>query len=266
MTGAYITGIGWVTGAGFGWGRQGGDCEQSELPLPVLTRSDVFPEPNKRFGRMSEYATLGLAAVAFCLRDAGLEAWSDRRAVGVVASTRLGCLATDLDYQQGVLLGGGGLASPNLFAYTLANCFLGDAAIQFGLAGSLLAINETVEDGLGCLRLALEDLAMGEAETMLAGSCDLPAPALLAASAAYAPGAIFLSLSAAPPAEPAGYGSVLLAGDGALVHNGSRAASLIGVVRAALAGRDRATAELGGARQGELRLARQVPFGEERRA
>jgi 3-oxoacyl-[acyl-carrier-protein] synthase II len=234
---AYLTGIGWVTGAGFGWGSQGGECLLADLPLPALTRKDVFPEPNQRFGRMSDYAKLGLAALAFALRDAGLETWSAKRAVGVVASTRLGCLATDLDYHQGVLLEGGGLASPNLFAYTLANCFLGDAAILFGLTGSLLAINELEGDGLGSLRLALEDLALGDAETVLAGCCDLPAPALLADRVAQMPGSIFLVLSVIAPASPTGYGRVALADDGRILHNGCGVASLAQLVQAALDGR-----------------------------
>lgn len=235
---AYICGIGWVTGAGFGWGSQGGDCIFSDEPLPSLTRKDVFPEPNQRFGRMSNYAKLGLAAMAFALRDAGLESWSSKRPIGVVASTRLGCLATDLEYHQTVLLNGGGLASPNLFAYTLANCFLGDAAIQFGLTGSAVAINETGEDGLGAVRMALEELESGEADTMLAGICDLPVPEAFAASVSLKPGAVFLVLTVIPPTAPVGYGMVSLGDEGIILHNGKPFGSLSELVRIALAGRD----------------------------
>lgn len=234
---AYLTGIGWVTGAGLGWGNQGGDCTLPDLPLPPLTRKDVFPEPNQRFGRMSDYAKLGLAAVAFALRDAGLEEWANKRPIGVVASTRLGCLATDMEYHRTVLLNGGGLASPNLFAYTLANCFLGDAAIQFGLTGSLLVINETGEEGFDSLRLALEALDLGEAETMLAGICDLPAPDSSAGSIELEPGAVFLVLTAKPSAPPAHYGTVSLSDDGRLLYNGVHASRLIELVQNALAGR-----------------------------
>lgn len=234
---AYLTGIGWVTGEGAGWGRRGGDCTLLEPP-PPLTRKDVFPQPNQRFGRMSEYAKVGLAALAFALRDAGLEEWSEKRPVGVVASTLLGCLVTDLDYHRGVQLAGGGLASPNLFAYTLANCFLGDAAIQFGLSGSLLAINESEEERLASLRFALEELALGEAETMLAGICDLPAPELIDGGILPAPGALFLVLTLTPPASGMGYGTLSLDADGSLGYGGAPVASLDALVRAALAGRE----------------------------
>ncbi len=234
---AHICGIGWVTGAGFGWGKQGGDCSFSDLPLPHLTRKDVFPEPNQRFGRMSDYTKLGLAAITFTLRDADLETWVEKRPIGVVASTRLGCLATDLEYHRTVLLNGGGLASPNLFAYTLANCFLGDAAIQFGLTGSSVAINETDVDGLGAIKMALEDLAMGEADTMLAGICDLDVPDAFVDSISLRPGALFLALTTAPPSIPGGYGTVSLTEDGGLIHNGIKTNSLTGLVLAVLAGR-----------------------------
>jgi 3-oxoacyl-[acyl-carrier-protein] synthase II len=237
MMDPFISGIGWVTGAGFGWGSRGGDCTFPDLPLPALTRQDVFPEPNQRFGRMSDYAKLGLAAIAFALRDAGLDSWSTKRAVGVVASTRLGCLATDLEYHRTVLLQGGGLASPNLFAYTLANCFLGDAAIQFGLTGSSVAINETLGDRFGALRMALDEIALGEADTMLAGICDLPVPSAFQGVVTLKPGAVFLVLTVTPPPGSSGYGTVSLADDGRLLHNGSPRESLIELVRTALAGR-----------------------------
>jgi len=237
MTDAYLTGIGWVTGAGFGWGSRGGECSFPDLPLPPLTRKDVFPEPNQRFGRMSDYAKLGLAAITFALRDAGLEAWSDKRPIGVIASTRLGCLATDLDYHRTVQLQGGGLASPNLFAYTLANCFLGDAAILFGLTGSSIVTNETDETGLGSLRFAMEEMALGEADTMLAGTCDLPVPDAWADQVKLGPGAVFLALTLTPPEASGGYGVVTLKDDGTLLHNGAPCGELSELIRSALAGR-----------------------------
>jgi 3-oxoacyl-[acyl-carrier-protein] synthase II len=232
---ASVIGIGWVTGAGLGWGRQGSNCSFSSLPLPALTRKDVFAEPNQRFGRMSEYSKLGLAALAFALRDAGLEKWSEKRPIGVVAATKTGCLATDLDYHRTVLMEGGGLASPNLFAYTLANCFLGDAAIQFGLTGSSLAVNESRE-GLDAVRIAMEDLAMGEADTMVAGICDLAAPEGYAGAVELLAGAAFLVL-AATAGSGESYGSVTLADDGSIQFAGSAVASVVELVGAALATR-----------------------------
>jgi 3-oxoacyl-[acyl-carrier-protein] synthase II len=230
---AFLCGIGWVTGAGLGWGRQGDEFRLCDLPLPTLERKDVFPKPNQRFGRMSDYAKTGVAAVAFALRDAGLEEWEAKRAVGVVASTRLGCLATDVDYHRTVLLEGGGLASPNLFAYTLANCFLGDAAIQFGLTGSSVAINESC-DGLGAVRMAMEDIAMGEAETMLAGICDLPGQEPYDRDLVTQTGAVFLVLSSAPGVAWNSYGCVTLTDDGRILFRGAEVERIVDLAQAAL--------------------------------
>ena len=58
---------------------------------------------------------------------------------------------------------GGALASPNLFAYTLSNCFTGEAAIRFGLTGPSYVVGEPGPQGFTSLSLALESLADGEA-------------------------------------------------------------------------------------------------------
>ncbi len=234
---ARICGIGWVTGAGFGWGQRGDNFNISDLPIPLLTRKDVFPEPNQRFGRMSDYAKLGLAAITFALRDAGMETWKTKRPFSVIASTKAGCLVTDLDYNQTVSLDGGGLASPNLFAYTLANCFLGDAAIHFGLTGSSVVINETGEDCLGSLRMAVDELAMEEAEVILAGNCDLHVPGTYANDITLKPGAVFLVLALTSCETVTDYGTVSLAADGSLKHDGIDIVSLAELVQTALNGR-----------------------------
>jgi 3-oxoacyl-[acyl-carrier-protein] synthase II len=194
-------------------------------PLPSLTRKDVFPEPNQRFGRQSVYSRLGVAAIAFALRDAGLENWTEKRAMGIVAGSKLGCLATDLDYFHTVLPEGGGLPSPNLFAYTLANCFMGEAAIQFGLTGSTMVINETGNNGLSPLGMALESIVLGEHDAMLAGVCDLPAPSELAGFVVPFTGALFMVLSGREVAGSSRYGSLTLTKNGSILHNGAETAS-----------------------------------------
>ncbi|UFS69369.1 hypothetical protein LPW11_15885 [Geomonas sp. RF6] len=231
---AFITGIGWVTSGGIGMGKGGSDFLPGSGELPRLSRKDVFDEPNQRFGRQSEYSKLGLAAVALALRDAGLEKWSEKRPVSVFAATVLGCLATDSEYFQTVLLEGGALASPNLFAFTLANCFLGEAALQFGLTGSLMAVNEGEGGGVTPLRLALEEMAIGDAGTALAGICDLPVPEGMEKSLPLQPGAAFILLSAEEPQEE-GYGKVSLGMDGTVSFDGAPVSSFFDLVRGALA-------------------------------
>jgi len=231
---AFVRGIGWVTSAGRGWGGQGGACVLAEGPLPPLSRRDVFPHPNQRFGRQSEYSKVGLAALAFALRDAGLEEWSEKRPVSVAAATVHGCLATDIEYYRTVLLEGGALASPHLFAFTLANCFLGEAAIHFGLTGSLAAINESAADGLGAVRLALEELCLSGVDASVAGTLDLPVPQECG-TAPHLPGGIFLVLT--EEAQEGQYGKVEVAADGTVSFAGAPVSSLVELVQRALAQR-----------------------------
>lgn len=235
MTGSIVAGIGWVTSQGPGRGREARECWMTSGPIPPVTREDVFPEPNLRFGRLPQYSRVGLAAIAFALRDAGMERWRTKRSAGIVASTRTGCLATDIEYYNTVLPDGGGLPSPNLFSSTLPTCFLGEAAIQFGLTGPTFIVSDPAEDALSGVRMALESLSWGECDAMLAGHIDLPArPAIPGIRTPYA-GGIFMVLENARDSAAGGYGTLDLSEGGAVRHDGIGIADLNELVRACLA-------------------------------
>ena len=208
----WINGIGWVTPAGLGQGRQSQlqPLQPGELPIP--TRKDVFAQIDRRFGRLDDFSRVGLAAVCFCLRDAGAEDWQQKRPLGIIAASRYGCLQTDLAYLQTLLPQQGKLASPNLFAYTLPNCFLGEAALRFGLTGNSLIINRADPTRLAALKMGIEELAFSEQCGMLVGIVDLPPPAELAA-ADDLPGSLFLLLENSPRGTSGGYGELELCGD-----------------------------------------------------
>jgi 3-oxoacyl-[acyl-carrier-protein] synthase II len=204
-------------------------------PIPPVTREDVFPEPNLRFGRLPHYSRVGLAAVAFALRDAGMEPWETKRPAGIVASTRAGCLSSDVEYYDTVLPEGGGVPSPNLFSATLPTCFLGDAAIQFGLTGPTLVVNDPAGDALCGVRIALEYLSWGECGTMLAGHIDLPAGSAFPGILPPFAGGLFMVLTDARDAAASGYGTLDLSGEGAVRHDGVKVADLNELVRACIA-------------------------------
>ena len=170
---ARVLGLGWVTPGGLGRGADGAGYGFGDAPLPELERKALFAEPYPRYGRLDALSRLGLAGIALALADAGLDRWQEKRTIGIVAGSRCGCLATDLDYFKDVLPEGGGLASPNLFAYTLPNTMLGEAAIRFGLTGPGYVIS-AADAGFAPLEVALETLASGAATAMLAGFCELP--------------------------------------------------------------------------------------------
>ncbi|PLX80668.1 MAG: beta-ketoacyl synthase [Desulfuromonas sp.] len=169
-----LLGIGWLTAAGTGRGRDAAEFALVPGELSELRRQLAFTEPDRRFGRLDRFSRLGVLAMALALQDAGLDRWEQKRRVGLFAATRFGSLGTDSDYFATVLPEQGRLASPNLFAYTLANTFLGEAAIRFGLTGPGVAINEGGNAPLESLVAALEGLVWDGLEASVAGFCDLP--------------------------------------------------------------------------------------------
>lgn len=208
---AWINGIGWVTAAGCGQGRAASEQPFCPGSLEIPKRKQVFAKADMRFGRLDEFSRIGLAALAFCLRDAGEEAWDEKRAIGIIAASRYGCLQTDLDYLQTMLPEQGKLASPNLFAYTLSNCFLGEAALRFGLTGNTLVLNQGDRSGLSQLRFALEELTWSDQPGVLAGVCDLTPPSELS-DGSECPGSLFLLLGKQPSVAVQSYGELVLCG------------------------------------------------------
>lgn len=198
----FVTGIGWAGAAGMGTGRGPAPFALPPGKLPPISRHEIFPDPDSRFGRLDAFSRLALAGVALALRDAGIEKWTEPRAVGIAASTTYGCAGTDLDYLA-TLGEAPGLASPQLFAYTLPNVFLGEAAIRFGLTGPTVIVSDEEGTGSAALETALDYIA-GGGDTALAGICDLARPAKLPERPESPPGALFLVLERQPTREPLG--------------------------------------------------------------
>ncbi len=142
------------------------------------------------------------------------------------------------------------MPSPNLFSSTLPTCFLGEAAIQFGLTGPALVVNDPAEDALSGVRTALETLSWGECGTMLAGHIELPAgPAIPEIRPPYT-GGLFMVLEDASDSAARRYGTLDLSGAGAVRHDGIEITDLNGLVRACL----------GFPSVGETRSASPLPF------
>ncbi|MDY0213485.1 MAG: beta-ketoacyl synthase N-terminal-like domain-containing protein [Desulfuromonadaceae bacterium] len=217
---AWINGIGYVGAGGFGVGLgvdPGTDLSVgSKLLQPgnveIPQRKEIFSGPDRRYGRLDQFSRLGLGALTFCLRDAKQEEYTQKRAIGIVTASRYGCLHTDLDYLDTMLPEGGRFASPNLFAYTLPNCFLGEAALRFGLSGTTLVLNRADHSGLAALSYALEELNWsGGCVGMCAGVCDLP-PVLELKEPNACYGSIFFLLEKAPSPCGTTYGTLELDG------------------------------------------------------
>jgi len=229
-----ITGVGWVTVSGMGRGRERNDFAMTEGRLPRITRKSVFDRPHKHFGRMDEFSKLGLAAVAFALKDAGLYEWSEKRDVGIVASTVYGCLHTDIDYFDTVIPENGESASPVLFSYTLPNSPLGEAARHFGLTGACYVINEQQPSGIESLYAAIDGIEFNEFEKVLAGVCDTGCPPYVSLPGKSIPGAVFVVIEKASESSLTPYGSIFLNEDGDIIFNGKKIENLIGLIQECL--------------------------------
>jgi len=190
---AFITGIGWVTAGGKGMARNRDPFDQVEGPLPGLAGRLPFKNHAfKRYGRLDRFSRLGLMAVGYALQDAGLEAWKEKRDIGVIVSTVLGCLATDIDYYRTVMMKNGILADPNLFTHTLPNSFVGHASMIFGLTGVNFVINDKTGSGISALVSAMDCILLGECDTVLTGICDVDPPRDFPVSLRPVPGARFV--------------------------------------------------------------------------
>ncbi|MBN1506044.1 MAG: hypothetical protein JW955_04315 [Sedimentisphaerales bacterium] len=196
MVNVDIRGIGWVTPSGIGSGQPGEALRLEPGTLPALKSRQFLDVPHPRFGRFDAYAKAGFGAIALALRSAGLDQWAQKRPVGLVVSTRRGCLEADLAYFRTAAFQGGALASPNLFAYTLPSTMLGEVSIQFGLTGPSFVVDNP--DGhLAGIYAALDLMRWDLCETAVAGWCDVDSevPSCVAEEPC---GAVFLVLAKGP--------------------------------------------------------------------
>jgi 3-oxoacyl-[acyl-carrier-protein] synthase II len=114
------------------------------------------------------------------------------------------------------------LASPNLFAYTLSNTFLGEATIYFGLTGAAFIIHELSLSGLSGLRLAMDSILRQECEAVIAGICDAGPPKSLGLKGRAIPGALFFVLQAESEGQGSIYGALTQDKMGVVVFDGNK--------------------------------------------
>ncbi len=121
-----------------------------------------------------------------------------------------GCLQTDLDYQATVIEGDGKLASPNC-SPTLPNCFLGEAALRFGLTGNSLILQQNGGADLDVLSRALEELTWSGSIGVIAGFCEVPVAGLACPPTGY--GSLFVLIEGIPDPQSGCYGKLTLTGN-----------------------------------------------------
>jgi len=219
-----------------GCGKDYEDFLMADGRLPDISHEPVFHRDYPSFRRLDEYSRLGLVAMGFALRDAGIAEWKEKRPIGMIASTETGCLHTDISYFDGVLSQKGIDASPALFSYTLPNSFLGEAAIRFGLTGATFVITEEIPLGTACLKTTLECIALKETDRMLCGVCNVAALPPYHGLNRSPPGALFFMIEKSPE-RGFSYGRLGLREKGGIDFNGREVTDLAGLARMCLSGR-----------------------------
>ncbi|PIP35982.1 MAG: beta-ketoacyl synthase [Desulfobacterales bacterium CG07_land_8_20_14_0_80_52_14] len=226
-----LLGIGWATASTLGTGKDAGAFSLAPGHFTEAVTNIRLDPPYPRFGRMDDVSKAALAAVVLAMKDAGLEKWDCKRAIGIIAATRTGCLKTDMDYFQDILSHGGGSASPHHFAYTLPSTFIGDASIYLGITGPGFVVQEKNTLSLTGLGLALDTICRGEAAHMVAGAYDAGIPEPLGFGEDSKPYAVFLVIGKAVPGRM-GYGEIETAHRGTVRFRGKPIYNLLDILRA----------------------------------
>lgn len=228
----YITGIGWVTATGMGCAGNLKTYRMTDEPIPDKILSDLLDPVHSSSRRMDHYSKLGLAAISYAMQDAGMDNWSQKRHVGIIVATEFGCLNTDIDYFDTVMLQDGIGASPALFSYTLPNVFLGEAAIRFGLTGPTFVINDNEPSGLAVIDSAIESIRAGEVDKIICGACEAGKPTMFGQRPKPFSGALFFVIESAP-GQKKSYGRIRFT-PGGIEYNGQTPKDLNHLVRLCL--------------------------------
>ena len=232
---ADITGIGWVTAAGMGRGRENSGFAMPFGRLSEYSPEEIFTEPYPNLRRMDNYSRIGVTAIALALKDAHQDKWTTKRDVGMVVATVYGCLGADVDYYNTVIPNQGAHASPAVFSYTSANSFLGEAAIRFGLIGTNYAVFEQRPTGLAGLFAALGHLTLGDDKNILGGVCDVGCPQIFDQPDTFPPGAVFFMLEPICANPKSSFGALSSKSTGELLFNDTPVDDLVALVNQCLA-------------------------------
>jgi len=204
----------------------------------ILTAKNLLGHPYKPFGRMDYFSKLGFAGIVKAMKDAGRSEWQAKRNIGLIATTRFGCLETDQNYFATVTTDHGMGASPALFAYTLPNCFLGEAAIFLGLTGEGFVINETDPTGITGLSMAMTTLFEDDSmEAMVYGICDTPQISGIKTPKNLFQGALFMVLENKAPYLHTPYGALEFDASGTIIYNQETVSDIVVLAENALKGR-----------------------------
>lgn len=169
-----VIGGGWITASGFGSLEDGKDFSMpSQGTLPELRRELVLTKSGKHWRRLDSYCKAGLITASLALKDTDLYASKNLEKTAIIVSTATGSAEVDRRYFDTVLPQEGLLASPNLFAYTLPSCMLGEVSIHYGFTGPAMVISQTTPDMMNGIIGGVKFLSYGLCDQVIAGYCNI---------------------------------------------------------------------------------------------
>ncbi len=147
----------------------------ADIPLAVLPAA-----ARVRSGRLDRVCRLALAAAYLAVDDARLSLPLVRpERVGLSLGTGLGCLLSDAEFYEKVVVQGAAAASPRVFAYTVSSAAAGEISIALGIRGpNATAHMGWTTAGIGALGYAADLIRLGKADIVLAGGVDANGAAL----------------------------------------------------------------------------------------
>lgn len=186
-----IEGAAWITAGGIGSLNSDRDFSMPPGNLPELRKELLTTSPEQRWGRLDDYSKAGLIAASMAVEDSNIETTGAAGTTGIIVSTVTGCVDVDHKYYETVLPEEGLLASPNLFAYTLPNCMLGEVSIKYGFTGPAMVVSQMTPNMLNGITTAAGLLDYGLCDRVIAGYCNLEIDTDLFDTKCK-PGAVFL--------------------------------------------------------------------------
>lgn len=142
---------------------------------------DLIPADRRsRIGRLDRLCRLFLSA-AYAAAGAAQLSIDDARADRIALSfgTGLGCLLTNVEYNQKLVEHGPAAASPRLFAYTVSSAAAGEVSIALGIKGANVTSHAGLAAGLQAIGYGFDLIRMGKADVVLAGGADALGAALV---------------------------------------------------------------------------------------
>lgn len=207
-----VMGGGWITVSGIGCISDNQGFSMSQGALPKLRRQLLTTNPDQRWGRLDNYSKAGLIAASIALKDAGIDTTGSPEITGLVVSTVTGSAEVDHKYFHTVVPEDGLFSSPNLFAYTLPSCMLGEVSIRYGFTGPALVLSQKSPGMMNGIVGAVKFLNYGLCERVVGGYCNIEVDMI---DTECKPGVVFLVMQKAREISP------LVFNGTALLYNGS---------------------------------------------